>query len=243
MSDKDIIMARKPGRLFLLPSPIVTGGLESISPESISTIHALRFFIVENARTARRYISSAHPSRSMQEMVFVEIPETLTPKLIKEQMQVLLEGEDIGLLSEAGMPGVADPGNHYVAWAHEMGIQVVPLSGPNSIMMALMASGLEGQRFTFHGYLSAKKDQLGTQLKNLERKADQEDATQIWIEAPYRNRQILEAASKYLDGKRKFCIAAGIGSDESFILTQTMIKWKQVGWPEIHKVPAVFLIG
>jgi 16S rRNA (cytidine1402-2'-O)-methyltransferase len=109
-------------------------------------------------------------------------------------------------------------------------------------MMALMGSGLEGQRFAFHGYLSAKKELLKKELKNLEARADRDDATQIWIEAPYRNRQILEVAGNYLDPKRQFCIAAGLGSKNGFLMTRQINAWRRSGWPEVHKVPAVFLM-
>ena len=145
-------------------------------------------------------------------------------------------------MSEAGLPAVADPGNLYVRIAHRFGIKVVPLSGPSSIMMALMGSGLEGQRFAFQGYLSAKKDELASQLKELEKRADRDDATQIWIETPYRNGQILQAAEKYLDKNRNFCIAAGLGSEDGFVMTYKIFEWKKNGWPEIHKIPAVFLL-
>ena len=123
-----------------------------------------------------------------------------------------------------------------------MGIKVVPLAGPSSIMLALMGSGLEGQRFSFHGYLSAKKNDLPSQLKHLVHRADQDDATQIWIEAPYRNKQILEAVEKNVNADRSFCIAAGLGDANGFVITKAVSEWKRVGWPEIHKVPAVFLL-
>ena len=235
-------MSQPKGRLFLLPSPIDDQGIESIPAEAIRILHSLDYFIVERARTSRRYISLTRPSRPIDELRIEEMPEDMTDqKVIDAHLQPLLEGHDVGLLSEAGLPAIADPGNRYVLTAHRFGIRVVPVSGPSSIMMALMASGLEGQRFAFHGYLSAKKDELEKQLKDLERRADRDDATQIWIEAPYRNRQILEAAGQYLDLKREFCIAAGIGGKDGFVLTRNIASWKRSGWPEIHKIPAVFL--
>lgn len=236
-------MSQPKGRLFLLPSPIDDQGIESIPAEAIRILHSLDYFIVERARTSRRYISLTRPSRPIDELRIEEMPEDMTDqKVIDAHLQPLLEGHDVGLLSEAGLPAIADPGNRYVLTAHRFGIRVVPVSGPSSIMMALMASGLEGQRFAFHGYLSAKKDELEKQLKDLERRADRDDATQIWIEAPYRNRQILEAAGQYLDLKREFCIAAGIGGKDGFVLTRNIASWKRSGWPEIHKIPAVFLL-
>lgn len=236
-------MVKHKGRLFLVPSPIADDGLVSISPEAIRILHSLDYFIVERARTSRRYISATQPPRSIGEMVFEEMPEEVKDLvLLEKQLQPLLEGRDIGILSEAGLPAIADPGSRYVAMAQQMGIQVIPISGPSSIMMALMASGMEGQRFAFHGYLSAKKDELGKQLKDLERRADRDDATQIWIETPYRNRQMMEIAGVNLDANRRVCIAANLGSEDGFVRTRRIAEWKKEGWPEIHKIPAVFLM-
>ena len=206
-------------------------------------MHSLEHFIVERARTSRRYISSTKPPRKIETLLIEEMPEDVNNmKLMEAQMQPLLEGKDMGMLSEAGLPAIADPGSKYVAIAHRLGIRVVPITGPSSIMMALMASGLEGQRFTFHGYLSAKKEDLANEIQNIERRADKDDATQIWIETPYRNRQIMEAVEKYLEPKRMFCIAAGIGSKDGFVITRQVNAWRRSGWPEIHKVPTVFLL-
>ncbi len=236
-------MVRFKGKLYLLPTPIDEHGLESIPAEAIRILHSLDHFIVERARTSRRYISSTRPGKPIDSLLIEEMPEDVTNmKLMEAQMQPLLEGKDMGLLSEAGLPAIADPGSRYVAIAHRLGIRVVPISGPSSIMMALMASGLEGQRFMFHGYLSAKKEDLANEIQNIERRADRDDATQIWIEAPYRNRQIMEAVEKYLEPKRMFCIAAGIGSKDGFVITRQINAWRRSGWPEIHKIPTVFLL-
>ncbi|MEP6794593.1 MAG: SAM-dependent methyltransferase [Saprospiraceae bacterium] len=236
-------MAKLQGRVFLLPSPIVENGLESISPEVIRILHSLDYFIVERARTARRYISSTKPPKAIDLLSIEEIPEkTLTGKEIQLFLKPLLEGHDIGIMSEAGLPAIADPGNYFVREAQKMGIIVVPISGPSSIMMALMGSGLEGQRFAFHGYLSAKKDELPAQLRELEKRADRDDATQIWIETPYRNMQIVQSVEKHMDQNRDFCIAAGLGDIDGMVVTKKIGEWKKSGWPEIHKVPAVFLI-
>lgn len=244
LAGKDINMAQLRGRLFLLPSPIAEGSLEAISPESIRILHSLDVFIVERARTARRFISATKPARSIEELRIEEMPEDMSDhRLLEAQMKPLLEGKDVGLLSEAGLPAIADPGNRYVALAHRMGVRVIPIAGPSSIIMALIASGLEGQRFAFHGYLSAKKEELGHQLKDLEHRADRDRATQIWIETPYRNKQIIEAAEKYLNPGRRFCIAAGLGNESGWVLTKTILDWKRNGWPEVHKVPAVFLLA
>lgn len=236
-------MGQQRGKLFLLPSPITENGVESISAEAIRAMHGLRYFIVERERTARRYLRAAQHPVAIDDLVIMEIPQdSIDPGTIEQQLKPLLSGNSIGLLSEAGLPAIADPGNVFVAWAHQHDVEVIPLAGPSSIMMALMASGLEGQRFAFHGYLSAKKDELGKQLKELEQRADRDKATQIFIEAPYRNQQIMEAVQKHVSAERLFCIAAGLGSDDAFVKTKTIKQWNKKGWPEIHKIPAVFLL-
>ena len=236
-------MTIQKGRLFLIPSPISEEGIDSIAPEVIRIIHSLDYFIVERARTARRFISATHPVKSIEELQIEEIPENqIDEKEIEKLLSPLLQGKNIGLMSEAGMPAIADPGNRYVIAAQRIGIKVIPFAGPSSIMMALMASGLEGQRFSFHGYLSAKKNELPAQLKNLVQRADHDDATQIWIEAPYRNKQILEAVEKNIPQGKQFCIAANLGNEDGFVVTKLISEWKKNGWPEIHKVPAVFLL-
>ncbi len=235
-------MATQRGKLFLIPTPIAEESLESISAEVIRVIHSLGYFIVEKARTARRFISATGHPEKIDSLLIEEMPDPQDDLQIQKLLRPALEGRNIGLMSEAGLPAIADPGNLYVREAQRQGIEVVPLAGPSSIMMALMASGLEGQRFSFHGYLSAKKHELQGQLKDLEKRAVRDDATQIFIETPYRNKQVLEVAALSLEGKRQLCIAAGLGAIEGFVMTKTIGEWKQSGWPEIHKVPAVFLI-
>lgn len=236
-------MPKDKGKLFLIPSPISENSLHTISAEVISVIHGLEIFIVERIRTARRYISAVKHPKVIDDLIFEEIPEEgVDAEEIDRLMNLFLTGKNIGLMSEAGLPAIADPGNQYVRAAQKRGIQVVPLAGPSSIMMALMASGLEGQRFAFHGYLSAKKNDLPAQLRLLDQRASTDDATQIWIEAPYRNNQILDAVLKNIAPDKMFCIAAGLGHPDGFVITKRMMEWKKTGWPEIHKVPAVFLI-
>lgn len=231
------------GKMFVLPSPVIEGKLDSISEEAKNILYSLDYFIVERARTSRRYLSALRHPVPIDSIVFEEIPEgEISQDEIKRFISPLFEGKNIGLLSEAGLPAVADPGNLFVKAASREGFEIVPVAGPSSIMMALMASGLEGQRFSFHGYLSAKKNELSSQLKKLMQRADSDDATQIWIEAPYRNKQILDAMEKYADPGRQFCIAAGIGGENEFIKTMSISEWKRKGWPEIHKIPAVFLL-
>lgn len=235
-------MAKQRGKLFLIPTPIAEESMESISTEVIRVIHSLGYFIVEKARTARRFVSAAKHPEKIESLVFEEIPDPQGDMQAQKLLAPALGGQNIGLMSEAGLPAIADPGNLYVREAQRLGIEVIPLAGPSSIMMALMASGLEGQRFSFHGYLSAKKPELQNQLKDLEKRAVRDHATQIFIETPYRNKQVMETAAQSLEEKRMFCIAAGLGNPDGFVLTKTIGEWKKEGWPEIHKIPAVFLI-
>jgi len=236
-------MTQQHGKLILLPSPIQEGELKGISDDVVRVLHSLDYFIVERARTARRYISLTKPSKPIDSLHIQEITlNDISEKEIQQALAPALAGHDIGLMSEAGLPAIADPGNIYIAMAHQLNIEVVPMPGPSSIFLALMASGLQGQRFMFHGYLSAKRDELGKQLHDLEVRADRDDATQIFMEAPYRNHQVMEVVEHKLSGKRMFCIAAGIGSEAGFVKTKSVNEWRKSGWPEIHKVPAVFLV-
>ena len=174
----------------MLPTPIILNQAESLSPLSVKIFHELRYFIVERERTSRRFLSSVRHPEKIENLHFFEIPEDkLRSTDIDPMMQPLLRGQDMGMMSEAGLPAIADPGNLIVMAAQEMGIKVIPIAGPSSLFMALMASGLEGQRFAFHGYLSAKRNELNIQLKELERRADADHATQMFIETPYRNNQ------------------------------------------------------
>lgn len=236
-------MSEKPGTLYLIPSPLQVGRLDMIPSGTVKVIYTLDLFIVEELRTARRFLSAAGHPRPIDELSIEPIAGPDDPRYVPlQQLKPLLAGKDMGILSEAGLPGVADPGQVYVRLAHRNGARVVPLSGPSSILMALMASGLEGQRFAFHGYLSPKRADLAQEIRELERRADRDDATQIWIEAPYRNRQVLDAVAAHAGRQRLFCIAAAIGADDALIRTMQVADWVEQGWPEIHKVPAVFLL-
>jgi 16S rRNA (cytidine1402-2'-O)-methyltransferase len=236
-------MTQVRGKLFLLASPITENGLDSIPASVTRVVHELRYFIAERERTARRYIRALEHPLTIDELTIEEMPQDIMdPKWVDRQMQPLLAGHDIGILSEAGLPAIADPGSAYVAWAHRMHIAVVPCSGPSSLMMALMASGLEGQRFAFHGYLSAKREELARQLKEIELRANRDKATQIFIETPYRNQQVLETVVKIVGGERMFCIAANVGGEGGFVKTKRVRVWAKEGFPELHKIPCVFLL-
>ncbi|MFZ1561952.1 MAG: SAM-dependent methyltransferase, partial [Saprospiraceae bacterium] len=178
------------GRIFLFPCPIFEGKTESLSAESIKWLHETTTFVVEKAKTARHFIKSTQHPVPIALMQILEITEN--KKELNEFLQVVHQGTNIGVISEAGCPGVADPGAEVVEWAHLHGIKVVPFVGPSSILLALMASGFNGQNFVFNGYLSNKKPELITQIKTLEQKVQKTGQTQIFMETPYRNAFIIE---------------------------------------------------
>jgi 16S rRNA (cytidine1402-2'-O)-methyltransferase len=233
-------MERK-GKLYMIPIPISEGALDTVLPTTISLIHSLRFFVAENARTARRFISSTSPPFALQEVSLMQLDKH-HPVKPGDLLFPLLEGKDIGVMSEAGCPGVADPGTQLVAWAHNNSVKVVPLIGPSSILLALMASGLNGQCFTFHGYLSPKRDLLKQDLKRLEAESQKNHCTQIFIEAPYRNGQVLETVMATLRDKTLFSIASNLTANDEYIRTNSIEQWRKDGAPDMHRKASIFLL-
>ncbi len=232
----------KKGKLFLLPTTLTEEAPGPIAPDALAALGRLEFFIVERARTARRYIKSCHPSRDISSLQIAELDKRNPEEGISSMLAPLLEGNDLGVISEAGCPGVADPGALVVAKAHELGIQVVPLVGPSSILLALMASGMNGQSFRFNGYLPAKKPELQTALKKLEQSSSKQKQTEIWIETPYRNIQMLETAMQSLAPNTRFCIAANLTAENETIISKSIKSWKATDFEHFHKVPAIFLL-
>ena len=231
------------GKLYLIPTPITSDSLSSIPASTIAQIHRLRYFIAERARTSRRFIKTTNPPFQIADITVEEMPRKIESRSIELLLKPLLNGHDMGFMSEAGCPGVADPGSHFVAYCHKNHIQVVPLTGPSSILLALMGSGMNGQKFTFNGYLPAKKEALKQRLKQLEQRVQKHNETQIFIETPYRNRQIVEEAQHHLQQNTLFCVALHLNADNEWIKTAPISQWKTFKIPEIHKIPAIFLIG
>ena len=231
------------GKLFLIPN-VLDGGLpgQVLSETTLLTVRQLRYFIYEEERAARAFLARAGLREILEQLKWGVLNEHTDENDLFTLINPLLNGLDAGLLSEAGCPAVADPGSNLVRYAHELQIKVVPLTGPSSIMLALMASGLNGQRFCFHGYLPIKSPQRTKALKELEGRSRQFNETQIFIETPYRNRQILDEMIRSLSHDTLLCIAADLTAKTEFIQTKTIREWK-AGLPEIHKRPAVFLIG
>ena len=232
----------KKGKLFLIPTPLGENSVETIPEYVIEILHNLEFFIAERAKTARHFIKETNPKKPFSELHFSELNKRTTPEEIQAFLNPILKGKDIGLLSEAGCPGVADPGAVIVEMAHRKQIEVIPLVGPSSILLALMASGMNGQNFAFHGYLSPKKPELARDLKRLEQLSTKHKQTQIIIETPYRNRQLIETALKTLSANTRFCIAADLTLPSQYIRTKKIGEWKKVQLPDLHKKPTIFLI-
>lgn len=207
-------------------------------------MNALDYFIVENVRSARRFLSKVGVERKIEELEFVELNEhTTKPEEVERMLRPVLEGRSAGVISEAGVPGVADPGADIVALAHRHGIRVVPLVGPSSILMSVMASGLNGQSFAFVGYLPVKDGERQRRLKELERRAQEERQAQLFIEAPYRNVKLFEALVKTLSPKMRLTVATDITAPEEYIRTLRVEEWRKQSMPEIAKRPTIFVLG
>jgi len=232
----------KKGKLYLIPTPLGEDTLPTIPQYVVDILHQLNFFIAERAKTARHFIKATNPIKAFSELEFSELNKRTTPEEINQMLQPAEAGNDMGLLSEAGCPGVADPGAVIVEMAHRKGIEVLPLVGPSSILLALMASGMNGQSFSFAGYLGAKKPDLARDLKRLEQLAKKHKQTQIFIETPYRNGQMIEVALTTLNANTRFCVAVDLTLPTQFILTKTIGEWKQTKIPDFHKKPAIFLM-
>ena len=233
------------GKIYLIPTPLgapFEAHLHTIPPYVIEIIHGLDTFIAERAKTARHFIKATKQPIPLSNLLVFELDDTGQFNEYQAVTDILKSGKSIGILSEAGCPGIADPGAVVVAWAHRQGVEVVPLVGPSSILLALMASGMNGQSFTFHGYVSAKREDLGKDLKKLEETARRLNQTQIFIETPYRNGQMIETAFKVLQPTTRFGIAADLTTPPQYIAVKTIAEWKKATLPELHKHPIVFLI-
>lgn len=238
-------MAEK-GTLYMIPCPISdsTAVYDVVPEANRRVIDSLDYFIVENVRSARRFLSKAGIQRKIDELEFVELNEHTTAGAAVEAMvKPLLQGRSAGVISEAGVPGVADPGALVVEACHRRGIRVVPLVGPSSILMAMMASGLNGQSFAFNGYLPVKPAERGKALKGFERRAHVEYQSQIFIEAPYRNIKLMEQMLQVCAADTLLTVACDITSPEEFIRTLTIARWREAGIPDIAKRPTIFIIG
>jgi len=229
------------GTLYLIPTPLGESPLGSVIPAEVRALAArLDTFIVEHPKTARGFLKQIDTATPLQQLALMELSEHTKPAELDVLIAPLLAGKDVGLISEAGCPAVADPGGNLVRLAHRKGIRVVPLVGPSSIMLALMASGLNGQRFAFHGYLPVDKAERKKKLQELEAASRRRDETQIFIETPYRNRQLLEAIVETCEAETELCVASGLTTPDERIETRTIRQWAKAPPPE--REPAVFLL-
>ncbi|HQU57605.1 MAG: SAM-dependent methyltransferase [Phaeodactylibacter sp.] len=235
-------MATK-GKLYLIPAPLGEQAAHTIPQYVTDILHRLDVFIAERAKTARRFIKETDPVKPFSELTFYEITKYTPPEERAQFLEAAENGQDIGLLSEAGCPGVADPGAFVVQTAHQRGIEVVPLVGPSSILLGLMASGLNGQNFCFHGYLPPKKPDLMRELKFLEQRVFKHTQTQIFIETPYRNMALIETAINTLSPDMLFCIAADLTLPTEYVRTLAIGDWRKTQIPNLDKRPAIFLLG
>ncbi len=236
-------MTQNTGTLWLIPSTLGDTPVSQVLPEfTVQVIRRLDHFIVEELRTARRFLRAAGVSGELDRITFYVFNEHSDTGETDPFLEALRNGTDVGLLSEAGVPCVADPGHEIVAAAHRAGIKVVPLTGPSSLLLALMGSGFEGQRFAFHGYLPVEKGERIRKIRELEREASEKHQTQIFIETPYRNRQLLESLATTCRPETLISVAIDLTTPDERIEVRRAREWRE-RLPDLHKRPAVFLIS
>jgi 16S rRNA (cytidine1402-2'-O)-methyltransferase len=230
------------GSLYLLPNTLGDTAAEAVIPAAaLQRARSLDYFIAENPKAARAFLKRIGYPRPLQEIRVERLDHNTRAADVAPLLEPVLAGRDAGLLSEAGLPAVADPGAGLVRLAHEKGVRVVPLSGPSSILLALSASGLEGQRFAFHGYLPVKEPELAAALKELERQSRRLNQTQIFIETPYRNDATLAAMLRVLSDDTLVCVAADLTLESETVNTRPAAQWRGHA-PQLKGRPAVFLI-
>ncbi len=231
------------GKLFLIPSPLGEHDFSYIFPAiNAEIIQDIDHFILEDLRTGRRFIKKLGMKKPMEGLEFLSLNEHTRPKEFKKLIEPCLEGKHVGLLSDAGTPCVADPGNVVVALAHKHQVEVVPLVGPNSILLGLMGSGLNGQQFAFNGYLPREPKGRETQLLFHEKLMQRNKQTQIFIETPYRNNHFFQSMLKVCQNDTYICLATNVGTETQSIVTKTVREWRKMKI-DIHKQPTVFLMG
>jgi 16S rRNA (cytidine1402-2'-O)-methyltransferase len=230
------------GTLYLIPNVLYENTQEQvITPQVREVLEKVDYLLVENIRTARRFISSLKLGKPIGSYHFEVADKELTLETAMELMKPIIQGRDGGIISEAGCPGIADPGSLLVKLAHQHDIRVVPISGPSSIFLALMASGFNGQRFVFHGYLPIDKHARGLQIKLLEKNALRFDETQIFMETPYRNNQLMQELIQHCQSTTRLCIAKSLTGKNEWIRTKNIGEWKNA-LPDLHKEPCMFLL-
>jgi len=233
----------KTGCLFLIPVPLAPlAGAASFTPFLSETINHINEYIVENEKTARRFLKEAGLKTPQSDLLIHDYSKHKRDRSsIAIFFKGLLAGKDVGLMSEAGCPGVADPGSEIIAHAHKLGIKVSPLVGPNSIILGLMASGFNGQSFAFHGYLPIDKEPRAKRLQQLEQDAVRKQQTQIFIETPFRNNRMMETILNTCSEQRMLCVACNLTGQDEMIISESIKDWKKRKF-DFHKIPAIFLM-
>ena len=230
--------------LYLIPVTLGSTEINQVLPSyNHDVIMGIRHFIVENIRSARRFLRQVDREFPIDDSLFYEMGKHADERLFNQYLQALRDGKPMGVISEAGCPAVADPGADVVAIAQRQKLRVIPLVGPSSMIMAVMASGLNGQSFAFNGYLPVDPQDRAKKLKALETRAWNEHQTQLFIETPYRNLKMFQALVQNLRPQTRMCIAAGITTADEYIHTHTIAEWKKIELPDLSKVPAIFLIN
>lgn len=230
------------GKLYLIPTTLGDTEPLEVLPLSIKqVIENTTHFIVENEKTARRFIKRITPGKSQPSLILYTLNKYTGPEEFSSYLEPCFQGQDIGIISEAGCPGIADPGADVVALAHQKNIRVIPLVGPSSILLAMMGSGMNGQSFAFTGYLPIEKNERKKELKNLERRSRDHQQSQVFIETPYRNNKLLSDLLQGLKPDTRLCIAADITLPSEYIVTKPIASWKK-SQPDLHKRPTIFII-
>lgn len=229
--------------LYMIPITLGENDLHAVLPEyNKEIIHSISHFIVENIRTARRFLKKVDRAIDIDSLHFYELNKHTNKNQLHTYLEPVKQGLHVGIMSEAGCPGVADPGADIVRIAHENNIRVVPLVGPSSILLAMMASGMNGQNFAFNGYLPIRKDEKTKQIKYLESRIYSENQSQLFIETPFRNMQFLDDLLTNCQAQTKLCIACDITLQTEFIQTKSIHEWRKNS-PDIQKRPAIFILG
>ena len=235
-------MTNTKGNLYLIPCPLGDVPPLAVLPISVKTaIERINHYIVEHEKDARRFIKSIASDKKQSELKIQEINKFTHSEEIPSMINPCLEGFDVGVISDAGCPGIADPGARVVHYAHEKGIRVIPLVGPSSILLAMMASGFNGQNFAFNGYLPIDKGERKTELKRLEKISKDIDQSQLFIETPYRNNQMLQSLTEILNPQTRICVACDITLPTEYIRTTTVEQWKKRK-VDLHKRPTLFIV-
>lgn len=230
------------GTLFLIPVPLADhAAAKSFTPFLVETINQIKVYIVENEKTARKFLKEAGLKTPQSELIIHDYGKHKRDGSVEHFFAQLNKGQDVGLMSEAGCPGIADPGAEIVAEAHKKGIKVIPLVGPNSMIQALMSSGFTGQSFAFHGYLPINKAERAKKIKELELLASRHLQTQLFMETPFRNNQLLDDLLKTCNPQTLLCIASNINAENEFIKTKSIAAWRKEQ-VDLHKQPTVFVL-